>query len=413
YRVGENGKTVVRAGYGQSTDPRPFIDFRNAYPIVNAWAMPPVTFNGATNAFIPVTTLRQGLIDTSTPPDLSRGILKLPANSGTTTYPDTEMRKYIQSWNLIVERELNRRMTASVGYVGTRAVGQMGFININASAPGTGTAGRPLFQKFGITQDINEIIPYKTTTYDALQSEFRGRFGNSIVGAAYTWSKAINFADNDANPRIQYQPEADRNRGPASYDRTHNFQAYTVYDLPFGKGRRLLSDGFGGYLLGGWQVNGILSLMSSTPFYIVQNTAPNLLAGGSGQVPNQIKPVVAINGDNLKGLPPGGAAGAAAPGYRYFDTTAFAPENGARFGNVGRNTLRGPGFVNLDLSLFRSFSVTERVRLQFRGEFLNALNHPNFSNPGSNISDAGTFGFITSTTGTGERNIRLSARVAF
>src|SRR5207247_1623908 len=142
-------------------------------------------------------------------------------------------------------------------------------------------------------------------------------------------------------------------------------------------------------------------------------TAPNLLAGGSAQVPNQIKSVVEIFGGSLKGLPPGGATGAAAPGYRYFDTTAYAPENGAKFGNAGRNNLRGPGFFNIDLSLFRSFSITERIKLQFRGEFLNALNHPNFSNPGANISDAGTFGFITSTTGTGERNIRLSARVVF
>jgi len=418
YRLGENGKMVIRAGYGQSTDPRPFIDFRNAYPIVNAWAMPQLAFNGATNAFIPVTTLRQGLINTSPPPDLTKGILKLPSNSGTTTYPDTEMRKYIQSWNLIVERELTRRLTASVGYVGTRAVGQMGFININASAPGTGTNGRPLFQQFGITQDINEIIPYKTTTYDALQSELKGRFGSSLVGAVYTWSKAINYADNDANPRIQYQPAAALNRGPAGYDRTHNFQAYTVYDIPLGKGRRWLSSGIGSYLLGGWQVNSILSLMSGTPFYVVQGAAGNLNAGGSQQVPDQIKSVVDIFGDNLKGTPPAGSAAAILPGYRYFDTTAYAAvvvdaTHPARFGNAGRNNLRGPGFFNVDLSLFRSFAVTERIKLQFRGEFLNALNHPNFSNPGADISNAGAFGYITSTTGTGERNIRLSARIAF
>jgi Carboxypeptidase regulatory-like domain/TonB dependent receptor len=418
YRLGENGKMVIRAGYGQSTDPRPFIDFRNAYPIVNAWAMPQRAFNGATNAFIPVTTLRQGLINTSPPPDLTKGILKLPANSGTTTYPDTEMRKYIQSWNLIVERELTNRLTASIGYVGTRAVGQMGFININASAPGTGTNGRPLFQKFGITQDINEIIPYKTTTYDALQSELKGRFGSSLVGAVYTWSKAINYADNDANPRIQYQPAADLNRGPASYDRTHNFQAYTVYDIPLGKGRRWLGSGIGSYLLGGWQVNSILSIMSGTPFYVVQGAAGNLNAGGSQQVPDQIKSVVDIFSDNLKGTPPAGSAATVLPGYRYFDTTAYAAvvvdaTHPARFGNAGRNNLRGPGFFNVDLSLFRSFALTERIKLQFRGEFLNALNHPNFSNPGSDISNAGAFGYITSTTGTGERNIRLSARVVF
>src|SRR6185503_17746681 len=167
YRL--NDKTVIRSGYGQSADPRPFIDFRNAFPIVNAWAMPALSFNGTTNAFIPVTTLRQGLINTSVAPDLSKGILKLPSNSGTTTYPKDWKRKYIQSWNLMVERQLSPRLTGQVGYVGTRAVGQMGFININAAAPGTGNAGRAL-ASLGLTGDINEILPYKTSTYDSLQA---------------------------------------------------------------------------------------------------------------------------------------------------------------------------------------------------------------------------------------------------
>jgi hypothetical protein len=120
YRLDD--KTVIRSGYGQSADPRPFIDFRNAFPIVNAWAMPAITFNGATNAFIPVTTLRQGLINTSVAPDLTKGILKLPSNSGTTTYPKDWERKYIQSWNLMVERQLTPKLTGQIGYVGTRAV---------------------------------------------------------------------------------------------------------------------------------------------------------------------------------------------------------------------------------------------------------------------------------------------------
>lgn len=398
-------KTVIRGGYGQSADPRPFIDFRNAYPIVNAWAMAQRTFNGVTNAFIPVTTFRQGLINTSVPPDLTKGIIKLPSNTGTTTYPDTPMRKEIHSFNVIVERELTSRFAAQIGYVGTRAVGQMGFININAGAPGTGNAGRALFAEFGLTADINEIIPYKTTTYDALQSELKGRFGSSLLGVVYTFSKAINYADNDANPRIQFMPEAERNRGLASYDRTHNFQSYGVYDLPFGHGRRWLNDGFASYLLGGFQLNGILSVMSGTPFYVVQGNGGNLNAGGSQQVPDQIKSFVNI---------PGGIG----TGHPYFDTTAYAAVNipagqPQRFGNAGRNNLRGPGFVNLDLSLFRTISITEGIRLQFRAEALNALNHPNFSNPGADISTAGTFGFITSTTGTGERNLRFGARISF
>src|SRR2546425_10507076 len=153
-----NDKTVIRGGYGQSSDPRPFQDVRNAYPVVNIWSMPSISFNGlsGTSGFIPVTTLRQGLINTSTPPDLSKGTIPLPPNTGTTTFPKTPMRNRIHSFNLFIERQLPGKFAAQVGYVGTRAVGQMGFININPNAPGTSDAGRPLIG-FGINADINSI----------------------------------------------------------------------------------------------------------------------------------------------------------------------------------------------------------------------------------------------------------------
>ena len=412
YRVTD--KMVVRAGYGQSADPRPFIDFRNAYPVVNAWAMPAIVFNGATNAFIPVTTLRQGLINASGAPDLSQGILKLPSNSGTTTYPKDWARKYIQSWNLMVERELPWKFTGQAGYVGTRAVGQMGFININAAAPGTGNAGRAL-AKFGLTADINEILPYQTSTYDAFQATLNRRLANSIFGVAYTWSKAINFADNDGGPRIQYYPEASRNRGLANYDRTNNTQIFGVWDLPFGKSQRWASSGIASKLLGGFQFSGILSRTSGAPFYIVQGSGNNLNAPGSGQVPDQIKSDVQVYGGSLKGSVPSGVD---ATLYQYFDRSAFAAVNIAsgltqRFGNVGRNSLRGPGFFNVDASLFRTISFTERFKLQFRFEALNALNHPNFGNPGADISSSASFGFITSTVGQGSRIWRGGLRFSF
>jgi len=409
YRLEE--KTVVRAGYGMSADPRPFIDFRNSYPIVNAYAMPQI----GGNAFIPVTTLRQGIINTAAVPDLTQGTLPLPANTGTTTYPKDAMRKYIQSWNLTVERELPWNFIGQVGYVGTRAVGQMGFININASAPGTGTAGRPLFVRFGLTQDINDILPYMTTTYDAFQTQLTRRLATSVFGVVYTFSKAINFADNDANPRIQFYPDARRNRGPAGYDRPHNLQIYGVWDLPFGRGQRWASEGIASWLLAAFKINGVLSRTSGAPIYVVQGNAGNLNALGSGQVPDQIQAEVEVFDNSLKGTPPPGAD----PGrYRYFDTTAYAPVNipagqPQRFGNAGRNNLRGPGFFNLDLGLFRTFSLTESLQLQFRVEALNALNHPNFGNPGADISSAGSFGYITSTTGQGSRIFRGAIRVSF
>src|ERR1043166_2413098 len=93
-----NDKTVLRGGYGQSADPRPFQDVRNAYPIANIWSMPAIKFNGADNSFIPVTTLRQGLINASVPPNFNAGIIPLPANTGTTTFPKDPRRKEIHSF---------------------------------------------------------------------------------------------------------------------------------------------------------------------------------------------------------------------------------------------------------------------------------------------------------------------------
>jgi hypothetical protein len=400
-----NNKTVLRGGYGQSADPRPFQDVRNAFPIANIWSMLAIKFNGVDNAFIPVTTLRQGLINSSTAPDINAGVLPLPANTGTTTFPKNPMRKEIHSFNFIVERELPWKFVGQVGYVGTRAVGQMGFININAGPPGTGNAGRPLAVRFGLNADINSIQPYGTTTYDSLQALFTRRWASSTFGTAYTWSKTINFADNDGGPRIQYQPEKQRNRGLASYDRTHNLQMYGVYDLPFGKGERWAHEGWASAVLGGFQVSGVVSLMSGLPFYVIQGNGRNLNAGGSGQVPDQIKPTVAILGGIGRGNP-------------YFDRSAFVeinipPGQTQRFGSAGRNNLRGPGFFETDLSLFRTFSLSESVKFQFRAEALNATNHANFANPQADINNA-DFGFVTSTTGPNQsRQWRFGARFSF
>jgi hypothetical protein len=404
YRL--NDKTVARAGYGQSADPKPYIDFRNSFPINFAWSHPAVTFNGVTNAFIPVTTLRRGLDEAQfgRKPDLTQGIVRLPTGAGTTTFPEDDVRNHIHSWNVSLQRELVGGLTAQVAYVGTIAKGQQGFININAGLPGTGNAGRPL-SRFGITSDINSIMPFGDTTYNGLQTEVRGRTDHAQYGVVYTLSRTTNYADNDGNPRIPLFEFKELNKGPAGYDRTHNLQTYWVWDLPFGKNRHFAQSGAGAAILGGWQINGVMSIMSGTPINIIQGNAFNLNAGGSGQFPDQVKDNVAI---------PGGVGA----GNEYFDRSAYAAVNipstqAQRFGNSGRNPIRGPGFWNVDLGLFRTIEVGDRVKVQLRAEALNALNHPNFSNPGGDISNANAFGFITSTTGTGERNLRFGARVSF
>ena len=404
YRLGD--KTVLRAGYGQSADPKPYIDFRNAYPINFAWSHPAVTFNGATNAFLPVTTLRLGLNEAAFAqrPDLSQGIQRLPVGAGTTTFPKTDVRAHIHSWNVTGQRELFANVTAQVAYVGTLASGQQGFINVNAGLPGTGNAGRPL-SVFGITSDINSIMPFGDTSYHALQTEVKARSSHALYGVVYTLSRTMNYADNDGNPRIQLQQFKELNRGPAGYDRLHNLQTYWVWDLPFGKDRHFGAEGLADILIGGWQVNGVMSLMSGTPINITQGTGFNLNAGGSGQYPDLVKPDVAI-------------IGGVGVNNEYFDRSAYAVVNipadqPQRFGNSGRNPIRGPGFWNVDFGLFKTVKIADRVDVQFRAEAINVLNHPNFANPGGDISNAGTFGFITQTTGTGERNLRFGLRIAF
>jgi hypothetical protein len=225
----------------------------------------------------------------------------------------------------------------------------------------------------------------------------------------------VAHAVNDGGPRIQYYPEARRNRGLAGYDRTHNFQLYGLWELPFGRGKRFADEGILSKLLGGFQLSGVMGAVSGSPFTIAQNNVFNLNAGGSGQAPDQVKSNVQIFSDNLKGTPPAGTDPAR---YQYFDRTAFAPVNipagqPQRFGNAGRNTLRGPGFFNMDLSLFRTIRFIEGIEMQLRAEALNALNHPNFANPASNVTDPNTFGYITSTAGQGSRIFRLGARVSF
>jgi outer membrane receptor protein involved in Fe transport len=423
YRFHE--KTVVRGGYAMAGDPTTFAQFRDAYPTVFVWQMPAINFNGAQNAFIPVTSFRQGLIAPAGAPDLNQGKLPLPRGTGLNNYPKEPERGHIHSFNFTVQHEFAPWITAQAAYVGTRAIGQMQYVNINAGAPGCGDACRPLVLQglTNVTGNINMYEPYGDTVYDGLQAQLRVRSNSAQGGVSYTLSKTTNYADNGGGnaagagaPRIQYLPEKERNKGLAGYDRTHNFQAFGAWNLPFGQNERWATSGVGAALLGGWQFNGVVSVMSGTPIYIIQNTGFNLNAAGSAQVPDRVKDNVQTFPGNQVNRPP---AGADPNQYQYFDRSAYQAVNipagqPQRFGNSPRNELRGPGFWNVDLGLFRSFDLPHNVRMQLRFEALNAFNHPNFGNPGNNISDAGTFGFITGTTGNyGERNVRLGVRVSF
>ena len=201
----------------------------------------------------------------------------------------------------------------------------------------------------------------------------------------------------------------DRNRALADFDRPHNLQIYGIYELPFGPGKRWATDGVGAMIAGGWQLNGVFSAMSGTPF-TVTSSGTSLNAPGNTQTADQVMSEVRI-------------LGGVGRGNSYFDPNAFAPVTAVRFGNSGRNTLRGPGLVNLDASLFRDFQLRDGLKMQFRAEVFNVTNTPAFNNPGANASaptrnadgtiiNLNGYTEITSAQAT-ERQIRFALRMIF
>jgi hypothetical protein len=182
----------------------------------------------------------------------------------------------------------------------------------------------------------------------------------------------------------------------SSFDRAHVFVANAVWEIPFGRGAR----GFGAAaiarsVLGKWQLSGIFTAETGTPFSVLMNCA-DVNAEGNNCRPNRL------------------ASGALSSGQstgEWFSTAAFAIPSTPEYGNAGRNILRGPGATNLDFSLSKSIPLgAERRRLQFRSEFFNALNHTNFGLPQNSI-DSPAFGTITSAAPA--REIQFGARLEF
>ncbi len=366
YRLSD--RSVIRAGYGISIDPDSFRRLRDAYPATIS-----SQFSGATT-FQAAGSLRTG-IPAVVGPDLTQGNIALPLAVGTTTFPEDFRRGYIQSFNFTFQQDIGAKFNLQAAYVGTRAIRQTAIMNINTAGPGGGNAGRALAVLFpGRIGNINLYTPFSTSNYNSLQMQLRRPLGTTgQLGVSYTWSKAISFADNNDSGLTWHRPEDwARNRAVANFDRTHNFQTYFVYDLPFGKGKRWATSGPASWFLGGWQVNGILSLLSGTPF-TVGSAGASLNAPGNTQTADQVKTEVA----KLGGI---------GRGSSWFDPDAFAPITAVRYGNTGRNLMRGPGAFNLDASIFRSFQVLEKVRMELRAESFSLTNTPQFSNPGANAS---------------------------
>lgn len=248
--------------------------------------------------------------------------------------------------------------------------------------------------------------------YNALNVSVEKRFSRGLTfKTSYTWSKSIddqsasetNFNGNQTDG--EWGPDRSLDRAQSSFNVPQAFVANWIYELPVGSGKRFLnSGGIANLVLGGWQLGGIFKAQQGVPFTVTSSAQyPGYFFNALR--PN-LKPGVQVN--QLAGGPP----------TRYFDPTAYSVPAAGTLGNASRNLLLGPGVTTWNLTASKFFAMGERVRLQFRGEFFNILNHPTFQLPAAGVFNntngtiAPTAGRITQTTGT-SRQIQLALKLMF
>lgn len=387
-------KAVLRGGYGIS-----YYTGRFGFTGGTLSTQFPVIYNvqlGVANDF-----RIDGSMDTIVPvpvqPIPDNGIIRPAPNQAFFTVPRVNPVPFVHSFNLTYQREFGRGLVLDTAYVGTLGRRLPSQRELNFALPGAGTAGLRFNQLFGRTASVAERANAYNNNYNALQVNLQKRYANGLqFGAAYTWSRSLSVQDDQGGFVIV--ADIRRNYGPTSFDRSHMLVLNHIYELPFGKGKAFLHDGPARWIAGGWQLNGILRVVSGAPFNITADSGP-CNCPGNGQFAD-------VAGSYTK-------LGAIGPGQLFFNTAAFQAPPANRFGNAGRNIGRGPVLPNYDFSVFRNFDLTERLRLEFRSEFYNLTNTPQFANPVGNVN-AGNFGQITGTVnGAGEREIQFALRLRF
>ncbi|HSU61975.1 MAG TPA: TonB-dependent receptor [Bryobacteraceae bacterium] len=398
YRIDE--KTVIRAGYGLNYDPLAYSrPLRGFYPLtINNNYVAPNSFSVANLGGGVPATLANG-IPPVIGPDLSTGIVPLDPTASERSPNSFIHRGYVQSWNFTLERQLPGQVVLSTGYVGQHTVHQLADYNINTGFPGSGTALLPQ-ANIGRTTLTNMWDGYLSAEYNSLQVALNKQFSNGLMlKGAYTWSHAIDYADDDgwAGVDWNYAPDFQRNRASAGFDHRQVFTLGWVYQLPIGPGKKYVSTGIASKILGDWQFSGIENCYTGAPMYIYASDASLNDGGTNTQTADQVMTTVPF-------------IGGVGPGAYYYNPAAFAPVTAQRFGTSGRNTLVGPGVWNTDVSISRIFPIRENLKFEFRAEFYNLPNTSHFNGPDNSVNDS-TFMQITSSYG--ERNIRFAGRFSW
>ncbi|HTW66956.1 MAG TPA: carboxypeptidase-like regulatory domain-containing protein [Bryobacteraceae bacterium] len=394
------GKTVITSGFGIYRALLDDIDYRldQSAPFNTTESLKNVPLDGL-------------LITPGTP--LPAGAKISPSGIQPDAYTPT-----VLSWSLRVAQQIAPNTSLTVGYVGSHGYHELLSLDANIPNPTilpNGTiyfpTGAPL---------MNPALTNTTTwmteglsSYNALQIDLNRRFRHGFqIRGVYTYAKSLDdgtalnsSVGSNAPGFVMYPLNPKLDWGPSTSDVRNSAVINGSWELPLGKGRRWLGNGgrWTGILASGWTLSGIETLQSGLPF--TPSLGYNPANDGDSRDPVRPSYNPAFSGPIVLGGP-----------NQYFNPNAFLPPAAGTYGNVGRDTLYGPGIAELDFSALKNFNVTERMRLQFRAEFFNILNRANLGTPNTVVYTSATSGpsptagLITSTSTT-SRQIQFGLKL--
>jgi hypothetical protein len=400
YRASD--KTVVRGGFGISYMPFPDNTYAYNYPVrANNSYQPtgiassftpavltngqPATFQAGFPAPVPIDIPSNGIIN---PAPISQSYVVIPKN-----YKNA----YVASWNVAVQQALPGQFSFELRYVANHGVDIDSSQNINLPpALGLGAAGQPENIAFKRTAATNLYFLGFSSNYQSLQTQLTRRFINGFATqTSFTWGKGLGYQSSD-DGGLTFWLDQRRNYAPNDYDHRLNFEQSFTYELPFGRGKPWLQQGVLSNVFGGWKLSGMISILSGSPFTVTANGG-SINTPGQTQTANLNRPFHVLHGIGA--------------GKNWFDTSVFGQpvgciatpcpiEYGTTLGNSGRNQFYGPGYIQNNVSAFKSFEIWERLNLEVRADAFQLSNTPQFSNPSNSITST-TFGQVTSTIGSG------------
>ncbi|MBI4442477.1 MAG: TonB-dependent receptor [Acidobacteria bacterium] len=345
-----------------------------------------------------------------------------------TTVYDSLRTPHALQWTLNVQQQLGASTVLSVGYTGTRGLNLAGISNPNAPEArfidGVLTIPQGATRRNRGIETIDLTCTCADSWYHSLNVGLTRRLSSGLqFQFAYTWSKAMSTADQTSRAQLTFNRtsgyfldpahiDADKSLSP--WDARQVLKVNYVYQLPWGPDRPWLQSGIASHILGGWQLGGILTLKSGSPFTLIVTTS-SALSAVTAQVQRPIvKPGEPVGGRVL-GTPADTCNGQ--PCLSYYDPNSFLFPGALQLGNVGRDTAITPGIASFDASIQKTFPFGEKIGLQFRAEAFNLFNRVNFGLPGSTVfgptgRPIGSTGRIEDTT-VNSREFQFGLKLAF